>query len=326
MTSSPGARPRRPYLILILICLSLPLCGVLVLATGAEKSVQARGVVIRPVETHDVLVNPGIRITTFQRFNAQATNSPLEWSETGPIIKLLQAPTKPDFPNTSIAYCRWYWNVLEPQQGKFHWEMIDLALKEARAHGQALAIRLMPYSNQDPLPEWYRNSGARRVNKPTDKDGNIWQPDFSDPLYLKYWGELVAEAGRRYDGNPYLDSVDISSVGYWGEGWSPYMPAFRYQKDLIDIWLDAFHRTLLLMNFDEQEALTYGTQHGAGWRLDCLGDMRKDSNDEYFPAEMLEVYPQQLVRAGIQDVWQRRPVSLENLLHGCRVERERLRP
>src|SRR5439155_17767898 len=95
---------------------------------------------------------------------------------------------------------------------------------------------LKHYSNHAPLQGWYRNSGERLANKPTDKDGEIWQPDFSDPLYLKYWGKLVAEAGKRYDGNPYLDSVDISSVGYWGEGWSPYMPAFPYQKALIDIW------------------------------------------------------------------------------------------
>ena len=78
--------------------------------------------------------------------------------------------------------------------------------------------------------------------------------------------ELVAEAGKRYNGNPYLDSVDISSVGYWGEGWSPYMPAFPHQKALIDIWFDAFPNTTLLMNFDEQQALTYGTSRGAGWR------------------------------------------------------------
>ena len=70
------------------------------------------------------------------------------------------------------------------------------------------------------------HSGANRANKPSDKDGDIWQPDFADPLYLKHWGDLVAEAGKRYDGNPTLDSVDISSVGYWGEGWSPYMPPF----------------------------------------------------------------------------------------------------
>jgi len=89
------------------------------------------------------------------------------------------------------------------------------------------------------------------------------------------------------------------------------MPSFAYQKELIDIWLEAFRRTPLLMNFDEQQALTYGTEHGAGWRLDCLGDMRTSSTNAYFPAEMLEIYPQQIVRAGIQDVWQRKPVSLE---------------
>jgi len=283
----------------------------LALATPHPSISQTNVVVVRPKAIHDVLINPGMGITTFQRFNGQEPNPPLKWSEVGPVAKLPQAASKPDFPDTSVSYCRWYWNVLEPEAGKFHWEIVDLALEEARAHGQTLAIRLMPYSNQDPLPEWYRNSGARRANKPTDKDGQIWQPDFSDPLYLKYWGELVAEAGRRYDGNPNLDSVDISSVGYWGEGWSHYMPLFQYQKELIDIWLEAFPRTTLLMNFDEQQALTYGTEHGAGWRLDCLGDMRTSSTNPYFPAEMLEIYPQQIVRAGIQKIWERSPVSLE---------------
>ncbi len=65
------------------------------------------------------------------------------------------------------------------------------------------------------------------------------------------------------------------------------------------------------MNFDEQQALTYGTEHGAGWRLDCLGDMRMSSDNKFFSPEMLDIYPQQIVRAGIQDVWRRSPVSLE---------------
>ncbi len=191
------------------------------------------------------------------------------------------------------------------------WEILDEALRQAHAHHQALAIRLMPYDPEHPLPEWYRNSGARRANQASDKDGKIWQPDFADPLYLKYWGAVVAAAGERYDGHPDLDSVDISSVGYWGEGWSPYMPAFEVQKKLVDIWLEAFKRTPLLMNFDEERALAYGTEHGAGWRLDCWGDMRTSSDNPFFPPEMLDVYPQQIVRAGIQNVWQRSPVSLE---------------
>jgi hypothetical protein len=283
----------------------------LALLSGDIAIAQRNVVVVRPKEIQDVLVNPGMGITTFQRFNGQGPNPPLKWSEVGPEEKLPQAASNPDFPDASVSYCRWYWNVLEPERGKYHWEIVDLAIEEARTHGQKLAIRLMPYSNQDPLPEWYRNSGAKRANKDSDKDGKIWQPDFTDPRYLEYWGELVSEAGKRYDGNPYLDTVDISSVGYWGEGWSPYMPAFSYQRELIDIWLDAFKRTTLLMNFDEPQALAYGTHQGAGWRLDCWGDMRVSSSDPYFPAEMLEIYPQQIVRTGIQNVWQRSPVSLE---------------
>jgi hypothetical protein len=65
------------------------------------------------------------------------------------------------------------------------------------------------------------------------------------------------------------------------------------------------------MNFDEPNGLRYGTERGAGWRLDCLGDMRMKSGDRMFQPEMLDVYPQQIVRTGIQDVWKRSPVSLE---------------
>ncbi len=283
----------------------------LAMAATAPGFAQTDTIVVRPVEIQDVLLNPGMGIQTFQRFNGDRLNPGLEWSEEGPTSKLAPAPAQPDFPKASIAYCRWFWDKIEPEAGKFNWEIVDRALDQAREHHQTLAIRLMPYDPRHPLPEWYRNSGARRANRPADKDGNIWQPDFTDPLYLKYWGELAAAAGARYDGHPDLDSVDISSIGYWGEGWSPYMPPFPYQKALIDIWLEAFRRTPLLMNFDEPQALTYGTEHGAGWRLDCLGDMRLTSDNKDFKAEMLTIYPQQVVRAGIQDVWQRSPVSLE---------------
>jgi Domain of unknown function (DUF4832)/Beta-galactosidase len=279
-------------------------CALLLFLVTVQGYGQKDTIVLRPVEIQDVLVNPGMGITTFQRFNGQALNSSYTWSERGPVTELQDAVPKPDFPETSIAYLRWYWTAIEPEPGKFDWDIIDRALAEAQKHGQRLAIRLMPYSDRDPLPEWYRNSGARRANK-ADKDASIWQPDFSDPLYLKYWGEVVSEAGKRYDGNPILDSVDISSVGYWGEGWSNYMPPFTSQQPLIDIWLGAFRHTTLLMNFDEPEALAYGTQHGAGWRLDCLGDMRPRD------PEMLDAYPEQIARTGIQDVWKERPVSLE---------------
>jgi len=256
----------------------------------------AQTVVVHPKLIHDVLVNPGMGIQTFQRFNGDALNAGVKWSEEGPIEPLAADASAVDFPPSTIAYCRWFWETLEPEQGKVRWEIIDRALADAARHGQALAIRLMPYDQKHPLPQWYRTSGAKRINQEGDP---IWEPDFSDALYLKHWGALVEEAGRRYDGNPNLDTVDISSVGYWGEGWSDNMPAWPVQKQLIDIWLRAFPSTHLLMNFDEPEALHYGTAQGAGWRFDCVGDLRSKWS------HMLDFYPRQIVQAGIEDVWKR---------------------
>jgi hypothetical protein len=271
-------------------------------------SAQSETVVVRPREIRDLLVNPAMGITTFQRFNGDAVNPGRRWSEQGPTSKLPAADVKPDFPDTSIAYFRWFWSQIVPERGKYHWEGIDLALDEARAHHQTLAFRLMPYDQQHALPEWYQHSGARRANKPEDKDGAIWSPDSSDPLYVKDWGELVAAAGQRYDGHPYLDTVDISTFGYWGEGWGPYPPEWSTQKELIDQYFAAFRRTRLLMNFDELRALDYGVHHGAGWRLDCWGDMGRPGRNF---AHMLDLYPQQVVKAHAEDVWRQSPVSLE---------------
>ena len=91
------------------------LCLFVLLLFSCLSYAQHDTVIVRPVPINDVLLNPGMGITTFNRFNGQATNPPLEWSELGPVSKLPQAASKPDFPDTTIAYLRWYWNVLEPE-------------------------------------------------------------------------------------------------------------------------------------------------------------------------------------------------------------------
>ena len=283
--------------------------GLLLLAASALfVSAQSETEIVRPRQINEVLVNPGMGIQTFQRFNGDAINPGRKWSEQGPEAKLPQAEAKPDFPDTSLAYFRWFWSQIEPERGKYRWDIIDLALDEARRHHQTLTFRLMPYDEHHALPAWYQTSGARRANKPGDKDGAIWSPDSSDPLYVKQWGEVVARAGERYDGHPYLDSVDVSTFGYWGEGWGPYPPDWATQKELIDQYFAAFHRTPLLMNFDELRALDYAVHQGAGWRLDCWGDMGRPGRNW---SHMLDLYPEQVVKAHAEEIWRRSPVSLE---------------
>jgi hypothetical protein len=139
----------------------------------------------------------------------------------------------------------------------------------------------------------------------------IWSPDTSDPLYRQAWNELVRLAGSRYDGHPALDSVDISTVGYWGEGWGPYLPDMALQLELIDVYFEAFPKTPKLVNFDELRPLVHAVKLGAGWRLDCWGDMGRPGHPGW--SHMFDFYPEQLARdPALYDAWRTGPVSLES--------------
>ncbi len=276
------------------------------LSTTAGLSAQTT--IVRPTEIDDLLVNPGMGIETFQRFNRQAVNEGTRWSEVGPETPAADANAGVDFPESSVAYLRWFWSQIEPQRGTYRWSILDDSLAEAHRHGQRLAIRIMPYDDKHAMPDWYQSSGAKRANKPTDKDGAIWSPDADDPVYAKDWSALVVELGKRYDGHPDLNHVDVSTVGYWGEGWGPYLPGWAVQQQLIDVYFTSFSRTPLLMNFDALPALQYGVKRGAGWRLDCWGDMGAPGRNF---AHMKDLYPQQLARGGLQDAWRAAPVALE---------------
>jgi hypothetical protein len=280
----------------------------IVLLFAAAMALAQKRVIVRPAEIDDVLVNPERGIQTFQRVNGDAINAGMRWSEAGPSAAAEASSTRPDFPESSLAYYRWFWSQIEPEPHKYRWDIIDLAIGRARSQHQMLDFRLMPYDQSHPLPDWYRNSSARRANRPEDRDGNVWSPDADDPAYARQWGALVKAAAARYNGHPDVNTIDVSTVGYWGEGWGPYLPAWSVQQELIDQYLQAFNRTRLLMNFDEPRALAYGTSHGAGWRLDCWGDLGGRGKNMM---HMLDLYPQQVVRTGIEEIWRRSPVSLE---------------
>lgn len=54
---------------------------------AAMAFAQKNDVVVRPKEIDSVMVNPDMGNETFQRFNGDALNAGMRWSEHGPILE-----------------------------------------------------------------------------------------------------------------------------------------------------------------------------------------------------------------------------------------------
>ncbi len=315
------------------------LATVLLLASvsGVHAQDAVANVVVRPKEIFDVLNNPGIGFTTFQRFNGDALNPPETnngngWTEGYPIVyqPFHGNLTNKDHPQTSIAYFRVDWAFVEPKPGQYNWAMIDKALKTAAQRGQTLMFRVAPFEEgpQD-VPGWYREMVGKE--KPELSPG--WRIDPEDPRYLQYFGALVRALGERYDGHPDLELIDISIVGLWGEGEGMHLLSDKTRIALLNSYLDAFKKTPLNyqpINGDAPDpgVLVNGTPIAASWpdgrnngvgpqmrdvgfRMDCIGDMTTELWPKQGWSHMLDIYPKEIVRSGMGEAWKKAPISME---------------
>jgi len=106
----------------------------------AYTQIASGSLVVRPKEIDDVLLNPGIGFTTFQRFNGDTLTTLSNyqgWTEGRPIVyqEFKGDVINKAHPQTSVAYWRVYWRYVEPEKGKYRWDMIDQALAAAGARG-----------------------------------------------------------------------------------------------------------------------------------------------------------------------------------------------
>ncbi|MEA1996626.1 MAG: DUF4832 domain-containing protein [Gemmatimonadota bacterium] len=267
-------------------------------------------VIVRPQEIDDVLVNPGIGFNTFQRFNGDTLNYGSGWTEGFPIEyqKFDGDLSNPDHPMTSTAYFRVYWKFLEPENDKYNWEMIDKALRTAAERGQTLILRIAPYGGgpEKDVPAWMRKL------MPEDMPRHKWRVNAEDPLYIEHFGDMVLALGARYDGHPDMEIVDLSIVGYWGEGTGSSDLTQATREALVDAYLEAFQKTPLVMLLTDAKTNKYGRSKGnVGWRIDCLGDLGFWAAEQGGWTHMFDYYPQGIINFGMKDAWKTAPVTLE---------------
>lgn len=276
-----------------------------------SKTVRAR-----PLECRTPLLdNPGKGCATFQRFNGDPLNRGERWSEEGPLaFPRRRYRVAPAYLPSAIAYCRWFWEVFEPEEGVFDFTMVERALKTARARGQTLQVRMMPFgaTNQPQLPAWYRRRYRTRIGTKPERRYVFLEPEYEGGDYFRLWGRAIGEFGRKFDGHPDLESVDLAFIGPWGEG-AGDMPAGRIEQ-FVETYARSHRKTPLLANVDGRQ-FAAGVGRGTGWRCDCFGDLR-NAGPRYVPGRpgwnhTFDAYPQAVARAGAAEVWRTRPVVFE---------------
>ena len=269
---------------------------------------------VRPTPVGDYLSNPHRGCCTFQHFNGDELFPGTSWSEEGPTDfpqRKYDGPA-PGYLPTTVAYCRWFWRLMEPRKGHYDFSVIDRSLEVCAERGQTLAVRLMAHgsAHQPQVPDWYADSCPMAENR--GKKIPFVAPVYDSPEYLEHWGRFVREFAARYDDHPLLETIDVTYIGPWGEG-AGECSADQCRR-FAELWAEAFvHAPRLGLIGGDQMIAALAT--GAGWRCDCYGDQRFFGNSsvpDYLAwNHMFDAYPKCVVECGARDTWRTAPVHFE---------------
>lgn len=221
---------------------------------------------------------------------------------------------EPRFP-CSVVYVRFDWADAEPEEGKFNWKIIDDVIAAWKPRGAAISMRVMTCNAHSrgyyTSPKWLFDAGCKSHEYLRGGDDSTSggqriprsEPDYADPIYLAKHGAFLKALGDRYDGQPDIEFLDIGSYGIWGEWHTPNAAPVAVRKQIVDLYLNAFHKTPLVFMSDDAEVLNYALAHGTGFRRDGVGSPWHEQN--WIGSKKYAAV------AGMADTWKRAPVVFE---------------
>ena len=215
----------------------------------------------------------------------------------------------------SVVYIRFDWADVEPQEGQYNWKFIDDVISAWKPRGAAVAMRVMTANAHSKgyysSPKWLFDAGCKGFEyqagggDPTSGGKAIprIEPDYADPIYLAKHAAFIAALGKRYDGNPNVEFLDIGSYGIWGEWHTTHPAPVAVRKQIVDMYLKAFPKTPLVFMTDDAEVLGYALAHGTGMRRDGVGSPWHEQN--WIGSPRYAGVP------GMADAWKQAPVVFE---------------
>jgi hypothetical protein len=166
----------------------------------------------------------------------------------------------------SLCQSDYIWADIEPSEGIYNWSRIDAEISASKAHGKTFAFGILNFSGMgDTIPEvpqWVFDAGAKyTMNNQTCQDYNpIYgkqllkkkAPVWDDPVYMAKMDAMVQALANRYNGNPYIEYIQIMNFGNWGE-WHLYCMdnttdiSDAKKRELIDMYAKKFTKTRLMV-------------------------------------------------------------------------------
>ena len=227
---------------------------------------------VRPQATNEALVNPGMGWVYYHYDNANwnygsetAVGDVLDW-----------------FPGVSTIYFRLPWYDLEPEEGHFRWDVIDSVAQSWIAAGKQIAFRFTcnEACYEWAVPKWLPKAGCKgdyilMKKKPEQKGFRLWEPEWDDPVFLEKYGNFLAAAAKKWDGNPAVAFIDVGSFGMWGEGHTGYTSKVSPERTRE---LAIIHAKLLKEHF-RNTPIVISDDVSGGWNTaeddPCMVEMRK---------------------------------------------------
>ncbi len=276
---------------------------------------------VRPPATEAYLANPHKGCCTFQHFNGDELFPGTTWSESGPTE--FPRPRGPrahggeigtavrGYLPTTVAYCRWFWDLMEPQQGQYDFSVIEKSLETCAKTGQTLAFRAMAFGapGQPAVPKWY--SDRYPVERYYDTDFLVPVPN--SPEYLEHWGNFIRELGRRFDGHPLVENYTCAYLGPWGEGNAEMTD--QQKTRFVEVFKAAFPRTIKIWELGTGQAQIGLHAAGGGWRMNAFGDLWNTGSDDVTLDvawnHHYDFLPEASTAPGVADTWRTGPIFME---------------
>ncbi|MDR1491903.1 MAG: DUF4832 domain-containing protein [Planctomycetaceae bacterium] len=273
-------------------------------------------VIVQPTDTGEPLVNPGMGWTMHFYSNIPANYG----------SKLEPSDSLEWFPGCSTVYLRLPWAYIEPEEGKFNWAIVDTPAQRWIAKGKKIAFRFTCCESwlRWAMPEWVQKAGAKGFNynfgQGVSDDGKLWVPVYDDPVFLEKLEHFLAAAGKRYNGNPDVEFIDVGTFGMWGEGHTfgdnrlSQEETDKMSKIHLDLHKKYFPDTLLCISDDisgpenredDWQGIKYALSQGVTLRDDSI--LVQAPPKSWFHAEMADMF------------WRTLPVILEHEHYGGSV-------